>query len=155
MKKLQLSRNDREDQASEHQEEEDTQRRSEGDSGGGGSSPELSHSPTMSRHATEAGLILGTAAYMSPEQARGTTVDKRADLWAFGVVLWEMLTGKRLFEGATVSDTLASVLKTEPGVRWHQRRLPRFAACSDAASRRIASADSIRPRPRGWRSRKR
>src|SRR5229473_3474491 len=61
-----------------------------------------------------AGMILGTAAYLSPEQARGTPADKRADLWAFGVVLWEMLTGKRLFEGATVSDTLASVLKTEP-----------------------------------------
>jgi hypothetical protein len=64
---------------------------------------------------TQAGMILGTAAYMSPEQARGTAVDKRADVWAFGVVLWEMLTGKRLFEGATVSDTLAAVLKTEPG----------------------------------------
>ncbi len=63
---------------------------------------------------TQAGLILGTAAYMSPEQARGTTADKRADLWGFGVVLWEMLTGTRLFEGATVSDTLASVLRTEP-----------------------------------------
>jgi hypothetical protein len=60
------------------------------------------------------GMIIGTAAYMAPEQARGTTVDKRADLWAFGVVLWEMLTGTRLFEGATVSDILASVLKTEP-----------------------------------------
>ena len=72
------------------------------------------NSPTLSLHATQAGMILGTAAYMSPEQARGATVDKRADLWAFGVVLWEMLTGKRLFEGATVSDTLASVLKTEP-----------------------------------------
>jgi serine/threonine protein kinase len=71
-------------------------------------------SPTLSMHATQAGIILGTAAYMSPEQARGTTADKRADLWGFGVVLWEMLTGKRLFEGATVSDTLASVLKSEP-----------------------------------------
>ena len=59
-------------------------------------------------------MILGTAAYMSPEQAQGPTADRRADLWAFGVVLWEMLTAKRLFEGATVSDTLASVLKTEP-----------------------------------------
>ena len=59
-------------------------------------------------------MILGTAAYMSPEQARGMSVDKRADLWSFGVVLFEMLTGQRLFEGATVSDTIASVLKTEP-----------------------------------------
>ena len=63
---------------------------------------------------TEAGMILGTAAYMSPEQARGKTVDKRADIWAFGAVLFEMLTGARLFSGATVSDTLAAVLKTEP-----------------------------------------
>ena len=63
---------------------------------------------------TEAGMILGTPAYMSPEQARGIAVDKRADVWAFGVVLWEMLTGQRLFAGATVSDTLAAVLKTEP-----------------------------------------
>jgi eukaryotic-like serine/threonine-protein kinase len=72
--------------------------------------------PTITTPAmTQAGMILGTAGYMSPEQARGTAVDKRADVWAFGVVLWEMLTGKRLFEGATVSDTLAAVLKTEPG----------------------------------------
>ena len=72
-------------------------------------------SPTITTPAmTQAGMLLGTAAYMSPEQARGTAVDKRADVWAFGVVLWEMLTGKRLFEGATVSDTLAAVLKTEP-----------------------------------------
>ena len=63
---------------------------------------------------TEAGMILGTAAYMSPEQARGTAVDKRADVWAFGVVLYEMLTAKRLFTGATVSDTIAAVLKAEP-----------------------------------------
>jgi serine/threonine-protein kinase len=78
------------------------------------SSANAMNSPTLSLHATQAGIILGTAAYMSPEQARGATVDKRGDLWAFGVVLWEMLTGTRLFEGATVSDTLAAVLKTEP-----------------------------------------
>jgi eukaryotic-like serine/threonine-protein kinase len=74
----------------------------------------LSNSPTISMAATNAGLILGTAAYMSPEQARGAAVDKRSDLWAFGVVLYEMLTGTRLFEGATVSDTLAHVLTKEP-----------------------------------------
>ena len=74
----------------------------------------LSMSPTLSMQATQAGIILGTAAYMSPEQARGTIVDKRANLWAFGVVLFEMLTGRRLFEGGTISDTLAAVLKTEP-----------------------------------------
>ena len=59
-------------------------------------------------------MILGTAAYMSPEQARGKAVDKRADIWAFGVVLYEMLTGKPLFQGETVSDTLAAVIKEEP-----------------------------------------
>jgi serine/threonine-protein kinase len=63
---------------------------------------------------TGANVILGTAAYMSPEQARGKRVDKRADIWAFGVILWEMLTGRRLFDGETVSDTLAAVLRKEP-----------------------------------------
>src|SRR5262249_44543844 len=73
----------------------------------------LSQSPTLSLQATHAGLILGTAAYMSPEQAAAKTLDKRADIWAFGVVLWEMLTGKRLFEGETISHTLADVLRAE------------------------------------------
>jgi predicted Ser/Thr protein kinase len=72
------------------------------------------NSPTLTISPTRAGMILGTAAYMSPEQARGKAVDKRADIWAFGVVLFEMLTGQRLFAGETVSDTLAAVLKTEP-----------------------------------------
>ncbi len=75
-------------------------------------SPESS--PTLTIEATRVGQILGTAAYMSPEQARGKTVDKRADIWAFGVVLYEMLTGRRLFEGETISDTLVAVLKEEP-----------------------------------------
>ena len=61
-----------------------------------------------------AGVLLGTAAYMSPEQARGQSADKRADIWAFGCVLWEMLSGSRLFAQATVSDTLAAVLHAEP-----------------------------------------
>jgi hypothetical protein len=72
------------------------------------------NSPTLTISPTRAGLILGTAAYMSPEQARGKPVDKRADIWAFGVVLYEMLTGQRLFKGETISDTLAAVLKEGP-----------------------------------------
>ncbi len=71
-------------------------------------------SPTLTLSATRAGMILGTAAYMSPEQARGIAADKRADIWAFGVVLYEMLAGKRMFASESVSDTLASVLKTDP-----------------------------------------
>jgi serine/threonine protein kinase len=74
----------------------------------------LSNSPTLSDAATQQGVILGTAAYMSPEQAKGKTVDKRADIWAFGVVLFEMLTGRQLFKGETVSETLAAVLMREP-----------------------------------------
>jgi serine/threonine-protein kinase len=70
--------------------------------------------PTVSIHATEAGLILGTAAYMAPEQARGKVVDKRADIWAFGCVLYEMLTGLRAFAGAELSDTVAFVLTKGP-----------------------------------------
>ena len=79
-----------------------------------GSSPSATHSPTLTARATAAGVILGTAAYMSPEQARGKPVDKRTDVWAFGCVLFEMLTGKRAFEGETVSDTLAALLTREP-----------------------------------------
>jgi serine/threonine protein kinase len=79
-----------------------------------GSSPSMSMSPTLSLHATMAGVILGTAAYMSPEQARGRPVDKRADIWAFGAVLYEMLTGKRAFAGDDVSETLARVIEREP-----------------------------------------
>ena len=80
---------------------------------GAASGVDPARSPTMTRHRTEAGMILGSAAYMSPEQARGTVVDRRADIWAFGVVLYEMLTGRRLFDGATVSDVLAAVLRQE------------------------------------------
>src|SRR4029453_13123737 len=75
----------------------------------------LSMSPTLSVHATFAGVILGTAAYMSPEQARGRPVDKRTDIWAFGCVLFEILAGKQTFDaGDTVSDAVAAILKTEP-----------------------------------------
>ncbi len=77
-------------------------------------SPTLMHSPTLTAaHGTQLGVILGTAAYMAPEQARGGAVDKRADIWAFGVVLYEMLTGASLFAADTVSDTLAGVLRAE------------------------------------------
>jgi Tol biopolymer transport system component len=86
-----------------------------GEGGAGASSPELSQSPTLAHTGTAAGLILGTAAYMSPEQARGKPVDKRADVWAFGALLYEMLTGQKLFQGETVSDVLAAVLTREPG----------------------------------------
>ncbi|MEK7330434.1 MAG: serine/threonine-protein kinase, partial [Candidatus Eisenbacteria bacterium] len=84
----------------------------------------LSQSPTITGPMTGANVILGTAAYMSPEQARGQIADKRADIWAFGVVLFEMLTGRRLFEGETVSDTLASVLKSDPDWRALPRETP-------------------------------
>jgi Tol biopolymer transport system component/tRNA A-37 threonylcarbamoyl transferase component Bud32 len=90
------------------------------DTASAGSSSDLSQSPTLAHTGTQAGIILGTAAYMSPEQARGKAVDKRADIWAFGVLLWEMLTGRSLFSGETVSDTLAAVLRQE--VDWG--RLP-------------------------------
>ncbi len=75
---------------------------------------DISTSPTISRMATQAGIILGTAAYMSPEQAKGKSVDRRTDIWAFGCVLYEMLTGKMAFSGETVTDTLAAVIKSEP-----------------------------------------
>ena len=81
----------------------------------GAMSPEFSQSPTITTPAmTQAGMILGTAAYMSPEQAKGRAVDKRSDIWAFGAVLYEMLTGRRAFDAEDVSETLASVLMREP-----------------------------------------
>ena len=112
-------------------------------------------------------MILGTAAYMSPEQARGQAVDKRADVWAFGVILFEMLTGTRLFQGDTTSDVLAAVLRSEvdwnrlpaetpparataaaalPGAR-SRRAPPRLGATRGSRSRRrCASSSSRRPR---------
>jgi serine/threonine-protein kinase len=84
-----------------------------GEGPGATSSADLSQSPTLAATGTAAGIILGTAAYMSPEQARGKAVDKRVDIWAFSVLVFEMLTGRRLFEGETVSDTLAAVLRQD------------------------------------------
>ena len=82
-----------------------------------GSSPSVSMSPTITTPAmTQAGMILGTAAYMSPEQARGKAVDKRADIWAFGAVLFEMLAGARAFPGEDVTDTIVAVMSKEPDV---------------------------------------
>ena len=79
-----------------------------------GSGPDLSQSPTLAHTGTAAGVILGTAAYMSPEQARGKSVDKRSDIWSFGALLHELLAGRPLFAGETVSDVLAAVLTREP-----------------------------------------
>src|ERR1700691_2956032 len=78
------------------------------------SSVDMGNSPTLSQAATMQGVILGTAAYMSPEQARGRAVDKRTDIWAFGCVLYELLTGKQAFHGEDTTEILASVTNPEP-----------------------------------------
>ena len=85
---------------------------------GDASSMDMANSPTITRMATQAGVLLGTAAYMSPEQAKAKPVDRRADIWAFGCVLYEMLTAKMVFHGETVTDTLAAIIKEEPD--WSQ-----------------------------------
>jgi len=82
--------------------------------GPGSASEDLSNSPTLTLGATSVGVIMGTAAYMSPEQASGKIADRRSDIWSFGAVLYEMLSGKQAFAGESVSDTLASVLKVDP-----------------------------------------
>jgi len=111
---------------------------------------DLSSSPTLSLAATNAGMILGTAAYMSPEQTRGIEVDRRTDIFAFGCVLYEMLTGRQAFQGETVSDILATILKTEPD--WSRlpeqtpasvRRLLRRCLQKDR-SRRMKYAEDVR-----------
>jgi serine/threonine protein kinase len=79
-------------------------------------SASVENSPTLTKGATEVGVILGTAAYMSPEQAKGSNVDKRGDISSFGVVLYELLTGERLFQGDDVSETLAQILTKQPNV---------------------------------------
>ena len=121
----------------------------------------LSQSPTLSHGDTEAGLLLGTAAYMAPEQARGKPVDKRADVWAFGAVLFEMLAGRKLFEGETITDVLAAVVRQEidwnalpaatpPRIRWLLRRClerdPKLRL-RDIGEARIALAAPDEPAP--------
>ncbi len=126
-------------------------------------SSDLSQSPTLAHTGTAAGLILGTAAYMSPEQARGRAVDKRSDVWAFGVLLFEMLTGRRLFDGETVSDVLAAVLTREPEwaalpsqLPWRVDELLRRCLernprnrLHDVADARLALEDVLAGRPEG------
>jgi serine/threonine-protein kinase len=85
---------------------------------------DISNSPTLSMAATKAGVILGTAAYMSPEQAKGKTADRRADIWSFGVVLFEMLSGRRPYRGETASETLARVIEREPELEALPPRTP-------------------------------
>jgi Tol biopolymer transport system component len=128
-------------------------------------SPEDSATLTLDQ-ATRAGSVIGTAGYMAPEQARGKPVDKRADIWAFGVVLYEMLTGERLFKGETVSDTLVAVLNAEP--RWDRvpaKVQPLLRRCLEKDPKRRlrdigdawplledtpASQQASRRRPWGW-----
>ena len=112
------------------------------------SNASLSQSPTLSMAATNAGVILGTAAYMSPEQARGKEVDRRTDIFAFGALLYEMLTGRAAFEGEDVPDILGAVLKSEPD--WTRlpsevpssiRRLLRLCLQKDVKKRRQTATD--------------
>jgi eukaryotic-like serine/threonine-protein kinase len=86
------------------------------DDGHAASGSSASNSPTITFAATQAGLILGTAGYMSPEQAKGRTADRRSDVWSFGCVLFELLTGRRAFEGEDVTDTIAAVVRGEPNL---------------------------------------
>jgi Tol biopolymer transport system component len=143
---------------------------------GDATNDDMSNSPTLSRAATMQGVILGTAAYMSPEQARGKSVDKRTDIWAFGCVLYELLTGKQTFHGEDATDILAAVVRAEPAwqalpeatplqVRSLLRRClqkDRSLRLRDAGDARIeiqeaisapatAAATTATPAARGWR----
>jgi len=103
---------------------------------------DISQSPTLTEEMTRAGVILGTAAYMSPEQAKGKSVDKRADIFAFGAILYELLTAKRAFEGETITETIAKVLESEPNWKalpdttpWNIRTLLRRCLTKDVHDR--------------------
>jgi len=116
---------------------------------GESSEEELQNSPTVSAVATRVGVLLGTAAYMSPEQARGKRVDRRADIWAFGCVLYEMLTGRAAFIGETTSDILACVIRAEPDwsslpsiVPWRVRELLRSCLQKEPKKRLQAIGDA-------------
>ena len=105
--------------------------------GGTPTAQDLALSPTISLSATQAGVVVGTAAYMAPEQARGKIVDKRADIWAFGVVLYEMLTGRQLFGGESLTDTLAAVIERDPDLSAVPERVrPLLRACLEKDPRR-------------------
>jgi serine/threonine protein kinase len=110
------------------------------------SSPNVSQSPTITTPAmTQAGMVLGTAAYMSPEQARGRAVDKRSDIWSFGCVLFEMLTGQPLFRGETTTDVLAAIVGSDPDtsrVAGNVQRLLRACLEKDPARRLQAVGDA-------------
>ena len=95
---------------------------------GAAATADAMQSPTLTARATRMGVIIGTAAYMAPEQARGKMVDRRADIWAFGVVLFEMLTGRQLFGGEDVTEVLARVLERDPDWTLLPGSLPRGAA---------------------------
>jgi len=118
-----------------------------------GASSGLSQSPTLAHSGTQAGIILGTAAYMSPEQARGKPVDKRADIWAFGCVLYEMVTGQKPFSGEDVGETLAAVIKEHPPMNALPREIrPLVESCLEkdprVRLRDIGDAWRIAERPR-------
>jgi serine/threonine protein kinase len=109
------------------------------------SSDAVGVSPTLTMGSTQSGTLLGTAGYMSPEQAKGKPVDQRADIWAFGVVLYEMIVGGKLFEGETISDTLAGVIRAEPrwdAVPFEVRRLLKSCLEKDPKLRLRDIADS-------------
>jgi serine/threonine protein kinase len=113
----------------------------------GDSGLDLSNGPTLTAMGTEEGKILGTPAYMSPEQARGKPVDKRADIWAFGCVLYELLSGRSPFRGETVTDTIAAVLEREPD--WQALPTPTPAKIRDLLRRCLQKDKSLRLRDAG------